>query len=48
MGPEYNVPVICPKEVIPAMNYLASKEIRKKAGIRDGNPFLFANTGKMS
>uniref|UniRef100_K1QY19 Tyr recombinase domain-containing protein n=1 Tax=Magallana gigas TaxID=29159 RepID=K1QY19_MAGGI len=46
MGPEYNVPVICPKEVIPAMNYLASKEIRKKAGIRDGNPFLFANTAE--
>uniref|UniRef100_A0A8W8MIH0 PWWP domain-containing protein n=1 Tax=Magallana gigas TaxID=29159 RepID=A0A8W8MIH0_MAGGI len=40
------VPVICPKEVIPAMNYLASKEIRKKAGIRDGNPFLFANTAE--
>lgn len=47
MGLEYNVLVICLKEVIFVMNYFVSKEIRKKVGIRDGNFFLFVNIDKM-
>lgn len=40
------VPVIIPKEVIPAMEYLANPVTRLNSGIKEENPFLFANSGK--
>ena len=39
------VPVIIPKECVPAMAYLANPVIRRDSGIRENNPYLFANTG---
>lgn len=40
------VPVIIPKEVIPAMEYLANPLTRKNSGIKEENIFLFANSGR--
>ncbi|XP_065940226.1 uncharacterized protein [Magallana gigas] len=38
------VPVICPKEVLPILQYLANPTARRKGGVKPGNPYLFANT----
>lgn len=38
------VPFICPKEVLPMLQYLANPTARRKGGVKPGNPYLFANT----
>nr|XP_022330999.1 uncharacterized protein LOC111129143 isoform X1 [Crassostrea virginica] len=38
------VPVIIPREAVPAMEFLANDITRKKVGIREDNIYLFANS----
>ncbi|XP_063403047.1 centromere protein F-like [Mytilus trossulus] len=38
------VPVILPPEVVPSIEFLANKIVREKAGIKEENMYLFANT----
>jgi hypothetical protein len=42
------VPIICPKEVLPVLQYLANPSSRRIGGVKPGNPYLFANTGKQN
>jgi hypothetical protein len=42
------VPVIIPPETIPVLDYLSDVMVRKEAGINSCNPYLFANTSKIS
>lgn len=41
------VPVIVPEDVVGVLKYLADPDVRKKAGIRKENRFLFASNGKI-
>lgn len=39
------VPVIVPEEAVQALEFIASEDVREKAGINHQNPFLFAKRG---
>ena len=45
-GGNHLVPVIFPPETVKAMQYLTNKEVRKNAGVPDGNNYIFASTQK--
>ena len=40
------VPVLFPPEVVPAMWYLNSQEVREASGVAKKNPYVFASTKK--
>ena len=39
------VPILLPSDTYKALAHLADAKIRKRAGIREGNQFLFATSG---
>lgn len=40
--------MIVPPDVKKPLDFIASKETRKEAGISENNKYLFANTGKQN
>jgi hypothetical protein len=45
---EEDVPLLIPEEVRRTLEYLSNKSYRKKGGIKEDNPFIFANTGNLN
>ena len=45
-GGNHLVPVLFPYECVKAMQHLTKKEIRRNAGVADGNNYIFASTKK--